>query len=163
MALSVDKRRFYVYVYNIHMHCSCVCVYLSVDTYTLTHTFFGRNDRSCWWIWWQSRWWILMSFTEKRKPGEESDRVSGSCKHEFSSGCVLFEMKMPSRQWIHSVEFRGDTSWKCQVGCHLQFKSWPHISPPVRRAQIEKKSHLRIEPQGMPFLWLERGNGSMEN
>lgn len=68
---------------------------------------------------------MVMTFIEKEKLGEKSDWVKGSYKQEFSSGHILFEMKMPGRQWIPYAEFRGGFGWRCQIGCHQHLKSWP--------------------------------------
>lgn len=113
-----------VHLYT-RMYYGSVHVYVSTYAYTLTYTFFffaemtdladEFDDSTC------GRWWYHLL---RRGNQEESQTGSvGSYKHELSSVCADFQMKMPGRQRTHSVEFREETGWRCQIGCPSTIKA----------------------------------------
>lgn len=96
------------------------------------------------------RWWYHL--LRRGKPGEESDWIK-SYKHELSSVCADFQMKMPGsgRQRIHSVEFREETGWRCQIKVPLPLKPWPSEEPSCEERTDKKKAISDLSPREQRF------------
>lgn len=128
------------------MYYGSVHVYASAYAYTLTYTFFffaemidladEFDDSTCGdgdAIYWEGE-------TRRRVRLDQWGAINMSSAH--------FQMKMPGRQQIQSVEFRGETGWRCQIGCPSAIKAIALDEPSCEERTDRKEKPSQIWAPG---------------